>query len=125
MRLAVKLWGFNRICTHLSRSTSQQHKKKSQPSDEDISTLARLINAVGNRKLVNANCLAKSLTLWWMLRRQGVSSDLRIGVKTAHDHLQAHAWLELNGAVLNDSLDNISNFECFGETITPVGLDGS
>ena len=54
---------------------------------------------------VRANCLARSEALWWLLWRQGIASDLRIGVSKSHGDFAAHAWVEWKGRVLNDGAD--------------------
>ncbi|NND72406.1 MAG: lasso peptide biosynthesis B2 protein [Rhodothermales bacterium] len=46
-------------------------------------------------------CLAQALVLRFILRRKGISSDLRIGVKKNDDlSIRAHAWVEKDGIVL-------------------------
>jgi hypothetical protein len=48
-------------------------------------------------------CLAESLALWWLLRWQGCIAELRIGVRKLAGTFEAHAWVECDGAVLNDA----------------------
>jgi len=44
-------------------------------------------------------CLSKALTLQTLLRRRGVESQLRFGIRQRDgSELLAHAWLETNGA---------------------------
>jgi hypothetical protein len=38
-----------------------------------------------------------------MLRLKGLTSDLCLGVRQEGGTLQAHAWVEMEGTVLNDS----------------------
>ncbi|MGC1188506.1 MAG: lasso peptide biosynthesis B2 protein [Candidatus Acidiferrales bacterium] len=49
------------------------------------------------------NCLERSLVLWWLLRRRGLPAELRIGARKENARFEAHAWVELEGEVLNDS----------------------
>ena len=49
------------------------------------------------------NCLERSLTLWWLLRREGIGGELHIGARKSESRFEAHAWVELSGVVLNDS----------------------
>jgi len=70
-----------------------------------------------------ANCLSQSLTLWWLLRRRGIESDLRIGVRTEESRFQAHAWVERTGLVLNDTADVHHRFVPFDCTFMPVDLE--
>jgi hypothetical protein len=48
-------------------------------------------------------CLARALSLWWILRRQGVFAELHIGVRTFDGKFEAHAWVVLDGRILADS----------------------
>lgn len=53
-----------------------------------------------------ARCLEQSLTLWYLLGRRGVASELRIGVRKAEPQtVEAHAWVEIEGVPINDRAD--------------------
>ncbi len=52
------------------------------------------------RAVPEATCLSQALAADAMLRRAGRTPTLRIGVAKDGDALEAHAWLELDGAVL-------------------------
>lgn len=51
---------------------------------------------------LHMTCLPRSVTFWWYGYRCGVTCDLRLGVRRAGVPFQAHAWVEYNGAVVND-----------------------
>lgn len=56
-------------------------------------------------------CLARALTAEVLIRRRGYSPDLRIGVaKDENNHLEAHAWLELQGYVVIGLLPDLQRF---------------
>lgn len=57
--------------------------------------------------------LHRSLTLWWLLGRQGIASELRIGVRKEQGRFEAHSWVEYEGVTLNDELDVGSRFAAF------------
>jgi hypothetical protein len=56
-------------------------------------------------RYVGGNCLARSLVLWWLLKRRGIDSQIRLGVRKENAILLAHAWIELDQVVLNDRPD--------------------
>jgi Transglutaminase-like superfamily len=60
-----------------------------------------------------SNCLKKSLVLWTLLRWQGIESDLKIGVQREAGEFKAHAWVEIEGDVLNDRSDVAVEFMPF------------
>lgn len=55
-------------------------------------------------------CLTRSLALWSLLGHQGIDCSLRFGARPGPDGLLAHAWVELNGVVLNDTPDVVQRF---------------
>ena len=55
-------------------------------------------------------CLQSSLAPREWLAQSGVFADLRIGVKKQEGQLQAHAWLEYKGQVLNDNSRAVEEF---------------
>jgi hypothetical protein len=66
------------------------------------------------------SCLPRSLVLWFLLRRQGVSAELRIGVQKREGDLKAHAWVEVDRRVVNDTPDIATEyrpFENFAEAL--------
>ncbi|HVP05124.1 MAG TPA: lasso peptide biosynthesis B2 protein [Dehalococcoidia bacterium] len=72
--------------------------------------LARDVGAVARRLPRKARCLQRSLALSWMLRRRGMNSRLRFGVRNGEQGIQAHAWIEIAGEPVNDSRDRCAVF---------------
>lgn len=68
------------------------------------------IDVAARHHVVSARCLHKSVALHRWLRWDGVPSALRIGVRKESNQLQAHAWVELGGVVVNDTPDAVSPF---------------
>lgn len=65
--------------------------------------LGRLTRKAGRYLPVDTSCLRQSLLIWWHLRRRGLAAELRIGINH-HQDFFAHAWVELEGLSVNDSL---------------------
>lgn len=80
-------------------------------------TTARMVRVATRYNLPWANCLKKSLVLWWLLRCQGIECDLQIGVRHEQNKFEAHAWVEYDGIVLNDSQNVRSHFAMFERPI--------
>jgi transglutaminase superfamily protein len=66
---------------------------------------SRMLDAASRRGVVRGNCLSRSMTLWWLLRRRGIPAQLRIGARKIGNQLEAHAWVEVAGRAVNDSDD--------------------
>lgn len=54
-------------------------------------------------RLPSTRCLARSLTLWWWMRADGLAPQLCIGVEQADDTLQGHAWVECDGHLFDET----------------------
>jgi len=69
---------------------------------EALRITKRVLHVNRRMRIIPASCLVESFTLWWMLRRRRIPADLRIGVRTITGIFESHAWVELDGTVLND-----------------------
>lgn len=101
----VHLLGFQRSRDLLERMTPlpADRKQTNAPVAVDAAhRVARLVSIAARHGPYRATCLRRTLALWWLLRRRGVSTDLRIGVKKDAGDLQAHAWVEHQGEILDD-----------------------
>jgi hypothetical protein len=58
-----------------------------------------------------ARCLEQSLTLYYLLRRQGVTARYCQGAQAYPFH--AHAWVEYQGEVINDVAEHTEHFARF------------
>jgi Transglutaminase-like superfamily len=77
----------------------------------------RFVLVAARYGVCRGNCLSRSLCLWWLLREQGIESDLRIGVRNPDGGFAAHAWIEYQGIVLNDRADVGRQFAPFEPSI--------
>lgn len=73
--------------------------------------IARIVAIAAEHGVYKATCLRRSLLVWWFLRREGIQSDLCFGVRMLDRKLEAHAWVEYNGVVVNDSRSVYITFE--------------
>lgn len=115
----VRLAGLNRWWRVLAWKT----KDRSDVSLAQANQMADMVELATRLAFFNANCLQRSLTLWWLLKRQGVHSELRIGVRLDQQRFEAHAWVEYQGWVLNDSTDVSERFTPFAGAIFPAGTE--
>jgi hypothetical protein len=104
-RLAVRLLGF-RVCRAVFEKPLVERNSWNSTSDEvDALGMARRIahlEAVTAANLFfSTSCLEQSLVLCRVLRRRGMSADLRIGARKEANRFEAHAWVELHGTVLD------------------------
>jgi prolyl oligopeptidase len=103
-RFALRWWPVQRVQRELQRLPAAP-RRRSVPTDAQH--LARLIHLSVRVLPWHANCLHRSLVLWWLLDRRDVPADLRLGVRRVPGAAAPdfHAWIELDGQVVNDRTD--------------------
>lgn len=70
------------------------------------------ITAVAAR-VPSATCLVQALAADAILRRRGLTPELRIGVRARANGaipVEAHAWVECDGSVAIGAIENLSDF---------------
>jgi len=85
----------------------------------DARTVARLVSIAARHGPVRARCLAASLALKSLLRRYGMEGQLRIGVRRREGSLEAHAWVEHDGAALMEPGGVHGRYAAFEGAIVP------
>jgi hypothetical protein len=144
----LRLFGFNRCYAGLRRLVRPRQLIEPAPNMLRAYRIAHLVRLANGRLPPAANCLQRSLVLWTLLRRHGVKSDLRIGVRKERPpagnrasksaagsatrsrfrlphrfepqpRFQAHAWVEWQGVVLNDTPAVRQRYAAFDRPILP------
>ena len=64
------------------------------------------------------NCLVRSLTLWAMLLRRGVVTDLRVGFRKRDGRIEGHAWLEHDDTPINEALSEARSYVPYDKPVT-------
>jgi len=88
-------------------------KEFSSSKNQDVQLTARLVKAAVRYSLWQPSCLEESLTLWWLLARQGIASEVRIGVRKHAEEFEAHAWVERDGVALNEPEGKHQHYAAF------------
>lgn len=84
-------------------------------------SVAALVNSAATLSPLDYTCLHRSLALCWLLGRQGVASQLRIGVRQDENGFAAHAWVEIDGVPLNDVPEVHARFHAFERDFAAAG----
>jgi hypothetical protein len=87
------------------------------PTPEEVQRLASLMNAAARYLPLPATCLTRSIALVILLKKRGIKSQLRIGVRKAGASLDAHAWVEYAGIPVNDTSDVAQRYAMFSEPV--------
>ncbi len=105
IHVALSIMGYSRLYTILERMVPVEREYASFPELEimqEAHRMTQIVEIAARRGIYQATCLRKSLLVWWFLRAEGIPSHICFGVKLTGPNLEAHAWVEYQGKVLND-----------------------
>jgi len=72
-----------------------------------------LFRKIRGSKMFFCNCFSSSLALWYMLKCQGLETQLRIGTRKLNHEFKAHSWVEIDKIPLNGSLNIREKYKTF------------
>ena len=116
--LGVRLAGYQRVRHWMGWTLTQSENagarnELTQSEVEQATKIGWLVNVAARRGIYRANCLTRSLTLWWLLARRGIVSDIVFGTRIAKTELRAHAWVQCRDTVINDHQGVAERFRAF------------
>lgn len=124
--ISLDFWGTKATQRTLERLSPLPDDPSGSDSPKDdrnpfIEKAVRMVLMASRYTRPWATCLRKSLVLWFFLRRQGIDTQVRIGVRNAGE-FQAHAWVEYQGKVLGDRQDVRDQYAIFEHPLKLTGL---
>ena len=122
VELSLRRDGLNRTQRRLVWLANRLQKKSQGPSHSP-DQIVKLLNLALRYTLLRPRCLGRTLTLQWLLEIQGLRSEMRLGVRYTPTGLEAHAWLEYQGRVLNDRPEMVAQFRAFDRAITLTTIE--
>jgi hypothetical protein len=112
--LSLHIRGFKKTQRALQEQLSDASRDLQNGDQErDVEITCRMVKAGAHYSLIHPTCLAESLTLWYLLRRQNLPATLRIGVSKDSKKFEAHAWVECDGTALNQSEEPHQHYAAF------------
>lgn len=116
---SLKTVGFRRTQAWLAFKTSRAFAPPIEQARAEVWRTTRLVGSARKWQILPGTCLSHSLVLWRLLQRQGIESDIRIGVRRGTSgEIEAHAWIEWNSEVLNDCADIAAHYAPFNGAIS-------
>jgi transglutaminase superfamily protein len=123
--LAVRLLGFRLCRSVFEKPLAARNSWNSKFGEADVLGMARRIahlEAVTATNLFfRISCLELSLVLCRMLRQRGMNADLRIGARKEANRFEAHAWVELDGTVVDGGAAEHLHFVPFEHSESSMG----
>ncbi|MDH3716371.1 MAG: lasso peptide biosynthesis B2 protein [Gammaproteobacteria bacterium] len=119
--IGLRLVGFARTQRLLERLVSAprddpirlDRERADRDVERDRAAVARAAHLVPF-----GTCLTRALTLWALLRRRGIETVLKVGVRKHGDALAAHAWLESDGVPIVTPAE-VAGYAAFREPLIP------
>ena len=119
--LSLRWRGFRATQAALQISLPNASQKCDSALASKVAALAaHMVNTADRYSFVHPSCLAKSMALWWLLGRQGIDSHLRIGIRKENDKFEAHAWVERDGAALNEPDEHHHHYAAFDAALSAL-----
>jgi hypothetical protein len=103
----------------IGRATRSQARVTRPASAARLARVAWLVGVAG-RHIVRVSCLSRSVALARVLGRRGAPAAVRIGVRTVSGRLEAHAWVVLNGRVINDDEAAVTQYAVFDRPLADL-----
>jgi hypothetical protein len=100
--LALRLIGFRRWSGFLERRSVPGNTSEDVSHLAEATNITHLLSAAASHLFVPTNCLEQATALCYVLRRRGISAELRFGARRDSAGLEAHAWVEHLGISLNE-----------------------
>ena len=125
IHLALLFLGYDRLRRAMEKLTPLK------PADTPVTVaeilqqareIARIVSIAARHGFYKATCLRRSLLVWWFLRKDDIQSEICFGVQMFKRELEAHAWVECNGVVVNDLADVYEQFYPLKGALPPTQL---
>lgn len=114
VRWGVALLGVARTSALLSAWSSGRVYKSQEGEPSGVLRQAVRVQQVVKASLgVGGTCLIRSLVLQAILQRQGIPTDLRIGIRKQGELPEGHAWLEYQRSPINESPEQVATYTVF------------
>lgn len=121
--LALRALGFRRLMAIVPKPVNLDGGRRVRASQHTrAGRFAFWLEVASRRHVIRARCLHRSLALHIWLRRKGLPSHLRIGVRKSGAALLAHAWVEMDGNIVNDHAAAVAPFSVLPALDVPTML---
>jgi len=74
-----------------------------------------MVLAAARNSPIRSTCLERSLALWWLLAKQSIATQFRIGVRKDGEKFAAHAWVEHDGVAIGEPEASHLHYTVFAE----------
>ena len=98
---ALKIFSFRSVLAAVSRFADLARTRHPGGRDAIIAEARLRLSMLRALGPFAGKCLSRSMALYGVLRRYGIPSEIRIGVRRDSGEFAAHAWVEAGGRPIN------------------------
>ncbi len=115
VHIALNLFGYQKVYTFLSSYPRRRDTLPGQSGEPltEAKRCAYLVSVAARYGIIRAKCLPQALLVFWLLRRRGISTEIRIGVRRQGGSIIAHAWVKHGEVVISEGSQVEKNFSAF------------
>lgn len=117
---SLGLLGFRKTQKLLQKFVPASDETSKNSAAPPVEMTVRMVHAAVRHSFVHITCLEESLALWWLLKRQDIACDLRIGVRKDGEKFEAHAWVEREGIALNEPESLHTHYAAFDSALSSM-----
>jgi hypothetical protein len=119
LTLSLRLRGFRSTQRSLlSFLNSSKTASRDVKIESRLAMTSQMVLAAAHHSLTHSTCLERSLCLWWLLARQGIATEFRIGVRKDGEKFAAHAWVERDGVAIGEPEAAHLHYAAFAEEMS-------
>jgi hypothetical protein len=116
---AVRVVGVIRTMRFLRRWALSGRNSLSSESPVAIIAAARQAQIIVRKNTgMGGTCLIRSLTLWALLLKSRLESNIQVGVRNTDGKIEGHAWVEYGGRPLNEHLSVVETYTQFADALS-------
>jgi hypothetical protein len=114
--MGLRLFHFptlQRLLDFYATGADRANQYRAERFSSMVTQVAWAVNAAAARVPASTTCLVKALATNSMLRRRGLASELRVGVRECRSGtkpFEAHAWVECDGHVVIGQVDDLQEY---------------
>src|SRR5438034_2068867 len=117
--ISLRLRGFRSTQRFLQSFLSPEKDVPPDAAAESyVKLTSRIVLAAARNSPIRSTCLERSLSLWWLLARQSIETQIRIGVRKDSGKFEAHAWVERGGVAIGEPEASHSHYAAFAEEMS-------
>lgn len=119
LTFSLRLRGFGSTLRFLQKFLGASESALPEEAIEArVAITSRMVLAAARNSPIRSTCMERALSLWWLLARQNIHTQFRIGVRKDGAKFAAHAWIERNGAGIGESEQSHLHYAAFAEEMS-------